>query len=118
MSMSMTMKLIDLRKECELKGLNTKGNKQTLLIRLKEFQQESKMISESLNEIEVKYKLEHLLFNSSVKHSDKIMKLKTLKEAHIYCKMNNLTGQFTGPIIEKYIKEKYNMIKNAYQSVS
>tara|TARA_Y100000389_G_scaffold36225_1_gene30839 strand:- start:1768 stop:2463 length:696 start_codon:yes stop_codon:yes gene_type:complete len=46
------------------------------------------------------------------KHEEKIMAEPTLKRAHIYCKHNNLTGQFTGPILEKYIKKKYKMTKN------
>lgn len=29
-----------------------------------------------------------------------------------YCKYNNLSGQFTGPALEKYIKIKYKMTKN------
>jgi hypothetical protein len=45
-------------------------------------------------------------------HKEEIMKLPTLKDAHIYCKVNNLSGQFTGPILEKYIKINYNMTKN------
>jgi hypothetical protein len=40
------------------------------------------------------------------------MKLETPKEAHIYCKYNNLTGQYIGPILEKYIRLKYKMDKN------
>ena len=40
------------------------------------------------------------------------MNLPTLKEAHIYCKFNNMSGQFTGPVLEKYIEKKYNMTKN------
>lgn len=45
-------------------------------------------------------------------HEQKIMELSSLKEAHMYCKYNNLSGQFTGPVLEKYIKNKYNMEKN------
>ena len=45
-------------------------------------------------------------------HKEEINKLSTLKEVHIYCKVNNLSGQFTGPAIENYIKNKHNMIKN------
>jgi hypothetical protein len=61
-----------------------------------------------------KYKLKQLLDSSrsNINHSHEIMKLNTLKEAHIYCKYNNLSGQFTGPVLEKYIKIKYNMQKN------
>ena len=63
---------------------------------------------------ETKIKLKQLLNDSSKNkiHKDNIMKLLTLKDAHIYCKYNNLSGQFTGPILEKYIKIKYKMIKN------
>ena len=45
-------------------------------------------------------------------HTENIMALPTLKDAHIYCKYNNLTGQFTGPVLEKYIKINNNMTKN------
>jgi len=41
-----------------------------------------------------------------------VMNLKTLKNVHIYCKIKNFTGQKTGPLIEKYIIDKYNFIKN------
>ena len=49
-------------------------------------------------------------------HTDKIMQQDTLKDAHIYCKINNLSGQFTGPVLEKFIKVKYNMTKNSASS--
>ena len=34
----------------------------------------------------------------------------------MYCKYNNLSGQFTGPVLEKFIRNKYNMIKNSASS--
>ena len=46
-----------------------------------------------------------LLLDSSVPntiHNEKILACDTLKAAHIYCKLNNLSGQFTGPVLEKY----------------
>lgn len=46
-------------------------------------------------------------------HTNNILTLPTLKDAHIYCKCNKLSGQFTGPILEKYIKIKYDMSKNS-----
>lgn len=66
----------------------------------------------------IKSKLKLILDNSCSNkvHIEKIMKLPTLKDAHIYCKYNNLTGQFTGPMLEKYIKVKYNMVKNSASS--
>lgn len=63
---------------------------------------------------ETKIKLKQLLDStrSNKKHTEEIMTQPTLKDAHIYCKLNNLSGQFTGPVIEKFIKTKYNMTKN------
>ena len=62
----------------------------------------------------VKQKLQQMLDSScSMKiHTEKVMGLPTLKDAHIYCKYNNLSGQFTGPALEKYIQIKYGMTKN------
>ena len=64
--------------------------------------------------LEEKIKLKQLLDSScsNKKHIKKIMELPTLKDAHRYCKINNLSGQFTGPALEKYIKKKYKMTKN------
>jgi hypothetical protein len=39
------------------------------------------------------------------------MSKKTLKDACIYCKINNLSGQVFGPIIENYIINNYHMKK-------
>lgn len=63
---------------------------------------------------ETRIKLKQLLDSScsNKTHVEMIMKLPTLKDAHIYCKLNNFTGQFTGPTLEKYIKIKYDMTKN------
>jgi hypothetical protein len=63
---------------------------------------------------ETKIKLKQLLDSSRSNkiHTETIMNLPKLKDAHIYCKYNNLSGQFTGPVLEKFIKIKYNMTKN------
>jgi hypothetical protein len=63
---------------------------------------------------ETKLKLKQLLdnCNSNRDYVNIILQLPTLKEAHIYCKYNNLSGQFTGPVLEKYIEKKYKMTKN------
>jgi len=63
---------------------------------------------------ESKIKLKHLLDSSCSNklHVENIMKLPSLKDAHMYCKYSNLSGQYTGPILENYIKFKYNMTKN------
>ena len=52
------------------------------------------------------------LLHKPKNHYEEILKLKTIKDAHIYCKINNLTGQQMGPLIEFYIKEKSCMEKN------
>jgi len=66
------------------------------------------------NYYESKIKLKQLLDSScsNKNHTKNILELLTLKEAHIYCKYNNLSGQYTGTILEKYIKIKYKMNKN------
>lgn len=63
---------------------------------------------------ETKIKLKQLLDSSRSNkiHAETIMALPTLKDAHIYCKYNNFSGQFTGPVLEKYIQTKYKMTKN------
>jgi len=57
-------------------------------------------------------KLKHVLDSSKINHKIEIIKQLTLKDAHIYCKIYNLSGQVAGPLIENYIKNKYNMTKN------
>ena len=54
--------------------------------------------------IEIVSKLKDLLDNDK-DHKKEILKLNTIKEVHIYCKINNLSGPQTGPLIEYYIKE-------------
>jgi hypothetical protein len=61
---------------------------------------------------EMMIKLKHVLDSSKINHKIEIMKQLSLKDAHIYCKINNLSGQITGPLIENYIKNNLNMIKN------
>jgi len=54
-----------------------------------------------------------LLFSKTTKnHHDSIMICKTIKEAHIYCKYNKISGQSSGVFIEKFIQKKFNFIKN------
>ena len=57
--------------------------------------------------------LQNILELSKRDHKIEIMKENTIKDAHIYCKINNLSGQVSGPLIESFIKQKYNMIKNS-----
>ena len=61
----------------------------------------------------IREKLEKILENSKIDHKIEIIKQAvTLKDAHIYCKINELSGQVAGPLIENYIKHKYDMTKN------
>lgn len=64
------------------------------------------------NNDEYKNKLKFILSLSKCNHKIEIMKQPNIKYAHIYCKINQLSGQITGPLIEYYIKNKYNMTKN------
>lgn len=54
--------------------------------------------------------LEKILNFNKIDHKKIILRQKTLKLAHIYCKINNLNN-ITGNLIELYIKEKFNMNK-------
>jgi hypothetical protein len=56
--------------------------------------------------------LKNLIQSSKINHKNQILLENNLKEAHIYCKINNLSGQLSGSILENYIIEKYNMKKN------
>jgi len=67
---------------------------------------------------DIKKKLKQLLDNSIVNHKLDIMKNKTLKDAHIYCKIHKLSGQISGNLIENYIKNKHHMTKNSPSSCS
>ena len=64
-----------------------------------------------IKKIKRKY-LEKILKMKNVNHNRNILTLKTLKRAHIYCKINKLSGQISGPLIEYYIINKNNLIKN------
>jgi hypothetical protein len=58
-------------------------------------------------------KLKNILHLSKCNHKNEIIKQSSnIKDAHIYCKVNQLSGQISGPLIEYYIKNTYNMTKN------
>jgi hypothetical protein len=61
---------------------------------------------------EIKIKLKHILGISNCNHKIEILKQPDIKYAHIYCKIHQLSGQVSGPLIEYFIKNKYEMIKN------
>lgn len=59
----------------------------------------------------VKRLREHLTL-SKVNHEDQVMKLATLKEAHTYCVIHGVSAQQYGPLLERFIRTKFNYIKN------
>ncbi len=59
----------------------------------------------------VKKLMEHLSL-SKINHEDQVMKLTTLKDAHIYCVIHSVSAQQYGPLIEKFIQTKFKYIKN------
>jgi hypothetical protein len=54
---------------------------------------------------------EHLAI-SNIKHETQIMKLTTLKEAHTYCVIHGVSAQQFGPLLERFIRTKFNYSKN------
>lgn len=68
--------------------------------------------STSTEYVETKEQLKYILSLSKCNHKSEIIKQPNIKRAHIYCKINQLSGQISGPLIEYYIKYKYNMTKN------
>lgn len=58
----------------------------------------------------VKQLKEHIVYN--VNHEKNVMSLTLLKEAHIYCVLRKLSSQQYGPLLEKYIRTKFDYIKN------
>ncbi len=54
---------------------------------------------------------EHIAL-SKVNHKMEVMKLTTLKEVHTYCVYYGISGQKYGPLIESFIRIKFNYTKN------
>ena len=54
---------------------------------------------------------EHLAL-SKVRHEEQLLLQPTLKDAHVYCVLANLSAQQYGPLLEKYIIQKFNYKKN------
>ena len=55
--------------------------------------------------------LRKLLTKSTVDHGEEVMLCESLKAAHVYCKTNSLPGQITGPLIERYMRDAFQMTK-------
>ena len=63
------------------------------------------------NSERIKRLREHL-YLLKVNHEDQLMKLANLKEAHIYFVIHGVLPQKYGPFLEKFIRTKFNYIKN------
>lgn len=57
-------------------------------------------------------KLKEHLAHANVKHDARIMQLPTLKDAHVYCVLYAVSAQQYGPLLERFIRTKFNYIKN------
>jgi hypothetical protein len=57
-------------------------------------------------------RLKECLLSSTIRHEEQILLQPSLKDAHIYCVLHNLSAQQYGPLLEKYIISKYNYTKN------
>ena len=53
-----------------------------------------------------------ILLESNKNHKQEILKLKTIKDAHIYCKANRLVSQQFGPALETHMIDTCKMHKN------
>lgn len=65
-----------------------------------------------MNDTERVNALQNILTTSNVNHQEQVMKLTTLKEAHVYCVYACVPSQQYGPLLEKFIRTKFNYIKN------
>ena len=62
--------------------------------------------------MDTKQILRQLISEIKTNHLENILSHVSLKNAHIYCKINRLPGQISGSLLEHYICKKYNMSKN------
>lgn len=60
---------------------------------------------------EIISKLNDLLYIDKIDYKKEIIKQKSIKDAHIFCKINKLNGQTFGCLIEYYIIFKFSMEK-------
>jgi len=74
--------------------------------------QEENYVLQQMDKKECIKRLREHLALSKVKHEEQIMKLSTLKEANIYCVIHNVSAQKYGPLLEKFIRTKFNYNKN------
>ena len=56
-------------------------------------------------------RLKELLNLTKMTHRNQIMNEPTLKSAHVYCVVNRVSAQQYGPLLEYYIRKKYDYSK-------
>lgn len=61
---------------------------------------------------DIKKKLRYVLDSSKIDYKSEFLKQESLKDACIFAKVHNLTGQVSGPLIERYVGDKYGLAKN------
>jgi hypothetical protein len=59
---------------------------------------------------EIKEKLKYILGISQCNHKIEIMKEDNIKRAHIYCKINQLSGQVSGPLHQPKRKNETKLL--------
>ena len=114
MSSTFSVNLQGCKKEC---AIQEELKNESIKIINSSKKKEEKEIDKKEEEKEIDKKrmqedLQKILLLSKINHTTEIMKCGDLKEAHIYCKINNLSGQISGPLLEKFMIKKFNMIKN------
>lgn len=83
-----------------------------------EVEKQSIDVSIQINKVDRIQKLMEHLTLAKVKHEDEVLKLATLKEAHTYCVMNNVSPHQYGPLLERFIQVKFKYIKNNAKACS
>ena len=66
-----------------------------------------------MNSLDRLRRLKDHLALSKVRHEEQLLLQPTLKDAHVYCVLANLSAQQYGPLLEKYIIQKFNYTKNS-----
>jgi len=56
--------------------------------------------------------LKLFLTQTKVDHEEIMLRLTSLKDAHVYCVLNQLSAQQYGPLLEKFIRKKFGYVKN------
>lgn len=63
-------------------------------------------------------KLKDRIAMSKLTHENTLMSLSSLKEAHAYCVIHNISSQTFGPWLERFIQEKFGYTKNKAKDCS